>query len=403
MGKAAIILVLGFSMVLTIILPAAYRKANFAYDNYTDYYMVSQAHNIAASAANIAADSIFWNKNWRTGFSNISFAGGTYSAVVESIAANRIRITATGKFQDSTKKVVILLQPGTFAQFAYYSQSEGSGIYWANGDTVYGRMHTQATMLISGSPVFWGKVTSLGGTNPTKSTAKFYGGYQKGVNIPMPVDLSATVAAGTGGKVYSAGDLWITFKGDSVLWKTSATGAVTRTTLSSYAPNGAIIVSNGNVHVQGTMSGRATVCASSSTSGKGNVYIDDDVLYTHDPRVTTSNDMLGLIAYNSVIVSDNTANGTNCEIDAALFCLKGGLTAENYNRNSPTTPPVIRGRLTLYGGVTQYQRGPVGTLDGSGNIVTGFRKNYTYDNRLQVDYPPFYPMTGSYQIISWLE
>jgi len=58
--------------------------------------------------------------------------------------------------------------------------------------------------------------------------------------------------------------------------------------------------------------------------------------------------------------------------------------------------------LNLRGGVQEYQRGAVGMFSG-GTITHGFQKNFRYDQRLMVDLPPFYPTTGSYEILSWYE
>ncbi len=140
-------------------------------------------------------------------------------------------------------------------------------------------------------------------------------------------------------------------------------------------------------------------------STKGNVYIDDDVTYKTNPQTTpTSTDLLGIVAYNSITVMDNIANGTNCTIQAAMFCLKGGLTAENYNRSTSTStgPPVLRGTLSTYSGITQYQCGAVGTTSG-GVIQTGFLKRHRYDDRLALTNPPYFPQTGGFQITSWLQ
>jgi hypothetical protein len=401
MGKVALLMVISFGLVLGIVLPNSYRNANNAYDNYIDYLTTTHAHNIAVSAANMAADTLFWNKTWRTGFTNVNYGGGKFSVTVLDTNSTWVKLTATGQYQDSIQTVQIILQPGNFAQFGYYSNVEGS-INWITGDTVWGRMHSQSRLNISGTPTFMGKVTTKLGTNPKKSSARFLGGYQSGVDIPMPADLSSvTSAASSGGKVYT-GDLWITLSGTNVLWKTSSTGTVTTTPLSTFAPNGVINISNGNLYLQGTFSGRATICAT-GTSPKGNVYIEDNVLYQNNPMSDpTVTNMLGIVAQNNIIISDNVANGTNCEIDAALFCLNGGMTAQNYDRSTGTNPPVLRGKLTLLGGITQYQRGAVGTSSG-GSIQTGYLKNYKYDDRLGVSFPPFFPLTGKYQIISWLE
>jgi hypothetical protein len=99
-----------------------------------------------------------------------------------------------------------------------------------------------------------------------------------------------------------------------------------------------------------------------------------------------------------VVITDNAANNSNVRIEAALFSLSGGLKAEHYN----TRP--VSGTIHLVGGITQYQRGPVGTFSGSPPvIVSGFQKNYRYDSRLMVESPPFFPTTGSYEILSWYE
>ncbi len=399
MGKASILLVLGFSLILGVVSPNLHRLANRSSENYLDYLKISQAHNLATSAANMAANQLFIDTSWKAGYSNIPFSGGTYSVAVKDTGVKMKRITAVGVYQSTAETVSVLLQPSSFAKFAYYSKIEGA-IDWISKDTVWGPLHSQAKLNIPipNSPVFYGKVTTRLGTNPTKTKAKFYGGYQKGVDLNLPADISGVVnAANAGGKVFATGDLWITFAGNNVSWKTSATGTVTTQTLSSFAPNGVVLTAKGNIHVQGTFQGRATLCATGSSGlAFGNIYIDDDIRYTTDPRTGPSTDMLGLVTENNVFVTDNTANRSDCRIDATLFCLKGGLTAENYN----TRP--LSGTLYLYGGVTQYQRGPVGTYSGS-TLNHGFQKNYKYDDRLMVSYPPFFPMTGSFEIISWLE
>jgi hypothetical protein len=67
-------------------------------------------------------------------------------------------------------------------------------------------------------------------------------------------------------------------------------------------------------------------------------------------------------------------------IDTCL-CRTGGLTAENDSTRG------VAGTLSLYGGVIQYQRGPVGTFSGRGGSVTissGFKKDYRYDDRFNL-------------------
>jgi len=397
-------MVMGFSLIALQIMPTVNKRVNDAYSNYMTYWDSTQAHNLAASAANMAANIIFENptspSTWQAGIPSTSFAGGTLKATMAYMTGSDsadIKIVASGVYQGVPDSVFVILEPGSFARFAYFSNVEGA-IVWASQDTVWGPMHTQDKMNINGHPTFWGKVSALKGTNPTKSNANFFGGYASGVNIPLPGDLNGVSAAATsGGKMFSASaDVWLTFSNDTVKYKTSKTGAWTTTPFRTLAPNGVIGISNGNLHIQGTFKGQGTIVALGNSNG--NVYIDNDVLYKSDPNANpSSTDLLGICAYNNIIVSDSTVNHTDCTIDAAMFCLKGGLTAQDYS-SLPVT-----GNLTILGGIQQYQRGAVGTVDGGGTINHGYQKNYRYDNRLMTTFPPYYPATGTYQIISWLE
>jgi hypothetical protein len=59
-----------------------------------------------------------------------------------------------------------------------------------------------------------------------------------------------------------------------------------------------------------------------------------------------------------------------------------------------------KGTLTVFGGIIQDERGPVGTFSGS-TKVSGYSKNYEYDTRLLNSPPPFVPTTGDYITLSW--
>ena len=403
MGKWSLLMVMGFSLIALQIMPTVNKRVNDAYSNYMTYWDSTQAHNLAASAANMAANIIFENPTnpsvWQAGIPSTSFAGGTLKATMGYMAGTdsaNIKIVASGVYQGVPDSVFVVLEPGSFARFAYFSNIEGS-ISWGNQDTVWGPFHTQDKMNIIGRPTFWGKVSALKGTNPTKSNANFYGGYQSGVNIPLPGNLSSvTTAATAGGKVVNSGDLYITFANDTVKWKTTPAGAVTNTLLSAFAPNGVILVKAGSLHIQGKLKGQVTV----ATSGSGkSVWIDDDMVMSSSPQTNpNSTDMLGICSLDSVYVTKNTANSHDCTIEAAIFCLNGGLAAEGVTTSSP-----LWGGLTVYGGIQQNKRAVVCYFDGSGNVNAGFQKNYYYDNRLMIKSPPFYPATGTYQIISWLE
>lgn len=420
MGKWSLLMVLGFSLVVLTIMPRVNWRVNEAFRNFVGYQDTSVARNIAVSAANMAANMVFESPSgtmWTTGFPSTAFNGGTFTAAISKLTgidSSDYKILAVGNYQAAKETCTVILEPGSFARFAYFSNIEGA-IQWATQDTVWGPMHTQDIMNISGSPTFYGKVTALKGTNPTKSSANFLGGYQSGVSIPLPGNLTGLATAATAGgyTAPASKDLYVIFKKDSVRYalvnnKAAAPSAGSYTTkpLSQFAPNGAVVVPSGDLHVEGTIKGKATFA---TTSAGHSVYIDSSIHYNIPPtwikdntgkmvyQDTSSEDLLGICSYDSIIVSDNAINNKGCNIDAAMFCLKGGFGAQDY----ASLP--IAGNLTIYGGVQQNQRDPVGIIGGGGTITNGYQKNYNYDNRLMTSYPPFYPATGTYQIISWLE
>ena len=106
--------------------------------------------------------------------------------------------------------------------------------------------------------------------------------------------------------------------------------------------------------------------------------------------------MLGIVAGNKVLITDNTANHADINIHASIYSEKGGFGADNYD----TRP--ISGNINLVGGIIQDERQPVGTF-GSGGIKSGFAKRYKYDERLMLISPPFYPGTGGLEVVSWFE
>ncbi len=405
MGRSSIMMVIGFNLIFATLGYNLSQTSIRGYENYIDYYSRSVCRHIASSAANMACSELTFSPNWRTGYSTTSFFGGTYRVNAVSLDSSRVRLDVTAQFNGVTLQPVVTLGLSKFSKFAYYSVVEGS-IYWITGDTVWGPFHTQSKMNVSGKPVFYGKASAKNGIykNPSSSKPEFYAGFQTGVNINLPNDISAlkSYAAG-GGKLFTNKDIYIEFlpNGNVTYREGSWGGAPTTVPLTTLAPNGVLMTDNGNLHVKGKLNGRVTIAAGGTTGGtKGRVWIDSSITYNTDPQTTpSSTDMMGIVCENEVIIADN-ANNTNpakgVTIHASILSRSAGLEAENYSTR------VKSGTLTLLGGIQQYQRGAVGTF-ASGVIKTGFLKNYRYDERLMVDSPPLYPNTGSYEVLSWYE
>jgi hypothetical protein len=82
---------------------------------------------------------------------------------------------------------------------------------------------------------------------------------------------------------------------------------------------------------------------------------------------------------------------TDPVIDAAILSTKHSWIVDNYKCGAPL------GKLTVWGSIAQFWRGPVGT---AGNPGTGYIKNYNYDERLAAQQPPSFlsPTSTSWKL-----
>jgi hypothetical protein len=446
-GKASLLLVMGFSMILLVFGNRLNRLSTDTVDNFTNYYSENMTHNLAVSGANLAANKIFMNTNWDAGFKNLKMNGGTLDVRVDVIdAARNIRkLTSVSTYEDNSDTVEVILTPNSFARFAYYSQYEGSGIWWTNRDTVFGPFHTEDNLRCDNHPVFGvgGYETTIRGRveyhdHESSDKPVFHGSFHDG--YPDPLNSNGLqplreAAVDDGHKIEQSTSTtttkenrwvpshwerihgrwvkvpgyfeevittttavdtaYVTFVNDSVRIKLGYDKPSTTFKTSELAPNGVIYSEGMDVRLQGTVEGQFSVVSD------GNVYLDDDILYTHDPKINpSSTDLLGILAQNKVLITDNNAT-LNIQVDAAIYCQDGGFGAENYSTRS------VDGDIHLLGGITQNIRQAVGqyTSDKWGNItiIHGYNKRYRYDTRLGSIYPPFYPICGGFQIVSWKE
>lgn len=81
----------------------------------------------------------------------------------------------------------------------------------------------------------------------------------------------------------------------------------------------------------------------------------------------------------------------NPEIDAAILSTKHSFIVDNWKCGAKL------GKLTVWGSIAQFWRGPVGTGGGSGS---GYIKSYNYDERLATQVPPSFlsPSTTSWSL-----
>ena len=414
MGKASILLVMGYCSLLLMSGVLMSDMSVQAYDNAMNYYEGVSVRNIAIAGANMAANYIFLypplvNGNpWFNGYTTpISFGGGTFVVSIDSTTsvdplsgARRLTLRSTATYKDSTATVLVILRPSNFAKFAVYAGTSAANVYWATGDSAFGPVHVQGRLKAHGYPYFGGKVTTLNGVDSTSWGGHpiFNAGIETGVNIPLNKDYSKLrEKAENGGKLFTGnGDLHLNFKGDSIMWR-RGTNPDTTSLLTDFAPNGAIVLnnSNGTVHVQGIVKGRYTVGSIDTTNAtRGKVVIDNDIRYNTDPRTTpSSTDMLGVVAHRTITIADNSATmGPNFTVMAALFSYADAVRVENYNSR-----PL--GIMYTYGGWTVQDIAATTNT----SITRGLSVNIRFDERFRTTAPPYFPTTNSYEILAWYE
>lgn len=101
-----------------------------------------------------------------------------------------------------------------------------------------------------------------------------------------------------------------------------------------------------------------------------NIVINEEMV--NQMKSSTRSDFLNIVANNSVIIKDKQKN---MKINASIYAFNDSFSVQDYNTGNP------RGQLTIFGSLMQNYRGPVGTFSGN-NIVTGYYKNYIYDDKI---------------------
>ena len=132
--------------------------------------------------------------------------------------------------------------------------------------------------------------------------------------------------------------------------RATAGGPVIDTVFLSNGVFNGVILGAGRVNVQGTLDGKLTIASVLD------LYIQNDIVYEKDPMAGASDDLLGLVAGDNVVVADNAANNSDCVIQGAIFAKDVAFTAENYVSRG------ISGKLTVLGSIIQKERGEVAKM-----------------------------------------
>jgi len=326
--------------------------------------------------------------------------------------------------------------------------------YWVTGNTLTGPVRSNDDFYICGTPAFEGAVITgdpnasdvpywhdparCGNDAPTFSqpstASQPIGG---GGTITFPASNAAleeqVVVGQSGAGCLYSGPTAITLTGSTMTvvspdTSTSATNPNCLGTGVALPPNGVIYVQNlptgqscnvtitwdgdsncgdGDVFIQGQLSGQLTV------SAENNIFITGDLTYDSFTGTT----VLGLIANNFVLVNhpvdgnNNTVVGTetfygstkfsvpadygtaacnggstNCTvtIDAAILTLLHSFGTSNFSVGG------VLGNIDLDGSLAGNFMDIEGVFTGNAQLVDGYNSNYTYDSRLAHLSPPYF-------------
>jgi Tfp pilus assembly protein PilX len=344
---------------------------------------------------------------------NGSIGSGTYTFAISRTNSSTYNIVCTGTVNNVSRTVSLqrIYQP-TYAEFALWSQTNGA-IYFVNGEVFYGHVHADDKLYFDvngGGPVFHAAVTSNAGTYSIKGgsisavtfdeglTLNSYQGTMADVNFNDSTKANCLKDIATSSGLVLDGNTTITFNGGTLSIINTRAGWSTAHT---YDPptEGIIYIKNSNTGSTstragvaylkgGTLNGRLTIVSET------NMYIQGNITYVSNPVSNpNSDDALGLVSGSDINVDTMAPN--DLTVYAALMAAGsfsggdlGSFTVINYNSGSP------RGDLTIYGGIVQELRGPVGQTSG-GSPLHGYTKNYSYDPRFIENPPPYYPIISS--------
>jgi len=456
-GKAAMFLVLGFSLIFLVFGSNFNNLSTRSVENNTDYYVHNMAHNIAVAGANLASNKVFIDKTWDTGYEDLAYQGGIINVYITNplgsgskldvchgkgshhahtisinasaipahlahgdvlgacgapLSANMVLIYSEGIFQGDTSTVYVELQPSTFAKYGNFYDKMGPTP--ATGDVFEGPFHVNDKMKTWGSPEFFGKVTSKGGLkmSGTKDPI-FHGGYESGVDVERPFDTTGMRMAGSAGGLVikdttGSGkkiDVEIEFKKKKVEYRYKIDDGLNKwsskitTKLSDF--NGMMYVEKGNVFVKGEIDGASTVVATKKgKNGCGNIYQTDDLEYKDDIKKKPGSDnMLGLVAEEDIRLQYNAQTKHKDIItQASMFAFNGDVGPDNAlitNDHKLADWKILGGIIASDTRVTAHYAwwGP----------YEGYRFKHTYDERFLHSVPPFFPHTKNYEVVSWYE
>lgn len=431
-GRAAIILVVGFGFIFGTIAFRVNELESRTIDNTSRYFEVTNSHNLAVSAVNVALskmyqDTTLWSKTTDTilvsqSLTSGPFAGGGFTVLLDVNAVNprNKNIVATSRYPSNghtlRDTVIVALRELSLSEiFALHIGFKGNDDRWITKDSTWGRVHFNGRVFVTGSPVYVDRITVSKAFSPPVGTSFshpiFLNGYETGVaEIPLANDAQAY-------QTFPYADTTLNGSWTFEFVDTSAINnngyVAIRSGLRNFtdAPScyyfynlpgkNQVIKVTGEVSVMGKIDGRVTVASTDK------IWIEGDLEYAVNPEVNqTSDDMLGLVAMEEIrIWAKQPTPPSTFHVQCVMISLKNTLTAD-YENNIHV--------LRTFGAVILQDRLDIAAYSSSASgptpyIQKGFYKRFRWDPRLAdpTVRPPYFPQPENLprmlQIVNWWE
>jgi hypothetical protein len=361
-------------------------------------------------------------------------------------AGGTFRLKAAGTSRGVSRTFVATFRRKSFLNFMYYTRYETldpaatsnpaanascaapygtrpnscTTIDFVSGDNINGPLHSEDWLAVCGSPTFGrtsaDSIEAPGHSNEGQrctDSSNVVGTFNSSAQSLLPPPSNAQLLNIVQPAYHYTGTTYITLQGNSY---TVTNNGVTTAGV-SYPSNGVIYISTnqatgcpvtyspfnvdyaagpgcGNVYVSGNYTSSLTIASDNDIIVNGSITTP-----TNGSGVPNTNSLLGLIANNFVRVyhpvnnrsgstpqqcGNNVSNAggslSNPSIYAAVLSVNHSFIVDNYDCGTGL------GTLKVYGAIAQIFRGPVGTNGGT----TGYFKNYTYDDRLASEEPPYF-------------
>lgn len=156
-----------------------------------------------------------------------------------------------------------------------------------------------------------------------------------------------------------------------------------------------------NVWVDGEVQGKATLVAAKIPEVSNNnakIIINGNITYSQ------SDSVLGLIGQQDILIPLHSPS--QLQIQASLLAQKGHILRYYYPNwdQEPYRTYAIRDAIETYGALITNTAWTFTWIDEDGTVVSGYRQtSLDYDSHAAQNPPPYFPVSGEYEISSWEE